>query len=128
MAIWQTLLLISCGAALGASLRWWLGLLLNPLLAFLSLGTLAANFLGCFIIGILFAVCWQYPQFSQGWKLFLITGFLGSLTTFSSFSAEVVENLMSEEWLSALSVISLHVMGGICFTFLGMALWRVLVN
>ena len=124
MPLWQTLLLIGSGAALGATLRWLLGLLLNPLLTFLSLGTLAANYLGCFLIGLLLAYFWQLPHIGQGWKLFLITGFLGSLTTFSSFSAEVVENLLSEKWLASVAIISLHLFGSLACTLVGVSLWR----
>ena len=128
MQLWQTLLLISSGAALGACLRWLLGLMLNPLFTFLSFGTLIANYLGCFIIGVLLALFWQYPQLSNGWKLFLITGFLGSLTTFSSFSAEVVENLLSEKWLASVGIISLHLVGSLLFTLLGVGLWKWLAS
>ena len=88
--MWQSILLISGGAAIGATMRWVLGIWLNPISNMLAFGTLMANYLGCFIIGILTALFWQFPTFSQSAKLFLITGFLGSLTTFSSFSAEVV--------------------------------------
>lgn len=81
----QALLFISCGAILGASLRWTIGLLFNPLFSSFAFGTLIANLLGCLIIGVLLGIFWQFPQISSEWRLFLITGFLGSLTTFSSF-------------------------------------------
>lgn len=124
MVIWQSLLIISSGAALGACTRWGLSELLNPLFSFLAFGTLIANYLGCFLIGLLLAICWQFPQFSSEWRLFLITGFLGSLTTFSSFSAEVISNLFNEKWYSALSIITLHLTGSLIFTLLGVLLYR----
>ncbi|MCW9717525.1 fluoride efflux transporter CrcB [Avibacterium sp. 21-599] len=124
MAIWQTLLIISTGAALGACTRWGLSELLNPLFSFLTFGTLIANYLGCFLIGILLTLAWQSPQFSGEWRLFLITGFLGSLTTFSSFSAEVINNFLNEKWLSALTIIALHLAGSLLFTLLGVLLSR----
>ncbi|HBO38337.1 MAG TPA: fluoride efflux transporter CrcB [Pasteurellaceae bacterium] len=128
MAIWQSLALISSGAALGASLRWGLGLLMNPLFTVLSFGTLVANYLGCFIIGILTALIWQFPYISQEWRLFLITGFLGSLTTFSSFSAEVVEKLFNGQWSHGAAIILLHVVGCLAVTVLGICCVKWLVN
>ena len=89
--MFQSIFLISAGAAIGASLRWGLGLWLNSLFSSLAFGTLVANFIGCFLMGILLAAFWTFPQFSPEWRLFLVTGFLGALTTFSSFSGEVIE-------------------------------------
>lgn len=128
MAIWQSLVLISSGAALGASLRWGLGLLMNPLFTVLSFGTLVANYLGCFIIGILTALIWQFPYISQEWRLFLITGFLGSLTTFSSFSVEIVEKLFNGQWSNGAAIILLHVVGCLAVTVLGICCVKWLVN
>lgn len=71
----QALLFISCGAILGASLRWAIGLLFNPLFSSFAFGTLIANLLGCLIIGVLLGLFWQFPQISSEWRLFLITGF-----------------------------------------------------
>lgn len=124
--MWQPLLLISGGAALGASARWALGIWLNPLLNHLAFGTLIANYAGCFIIGVCTAFFWQFPQVSGAVKLFVITGFLGSLTTFSSFSAEVVENFLQGKIGWAFGIMSLHLFGCLAFTFLGIfltALW-----
>lgn len=89
--MFQSIFLVSAGAAIGASLRWGLGLWLNSLFSSLAFGTLVANFIGCFLMGILLAAFWTFPQFSPEWRLFLVTGFLGALTTFSSFSGEVIE-------------------------------------
>ncbi|MDY4594961.1 MAG: fluoride efflux transporter CrcB [[Pasteurella] aerogenes] len=124
MAIWQSVGLIAGGAAIGATLRWGLGLWLNPFFSVLSFGTLIANYLGCFIIGILLAIFWQFPTIPAEWRLFLVTGFLGSLTTFSSFSAEVVENFLQDKWLFGFGVVALHLLGCLLFTALGVVLWR----
>lgn len=109
------LLLVSLGAVLGAVSRWQLGVWLNPLLQAVGFGTFFANMLGCFLIGIALGLNLQESQ-----KLLFITGFLGSFTTFSSFSAEVSEKLLQEKWLNALSVFSLHTLGGITATIIGM--------
>jgi CrcB protein len=108
-----TVVLISLGAVFGALSRWGLGVLLNPILGAFSFGTLAANWLGCFFIGIAMAL-----SLSDSTKLWLITGFLGSFTTFSAFSAEISEKLIQGKWISALSVFSLHTLGGFAFTLL----------
>lgn len=124
MAIWQSVGLIAGGAAIGATLRWGLGLWLSPFFSVLSFGTLIANYLGCFIIGILLAIFWQFPTIPAEWRLFLVTGFLGSLTTFSSFSAEVVENFLQDKWLFGFGIVALHLLGCLLFTALGVVLWR----
>lgn len=124
MATWQSVGLIAGGAAIGATLRWGIGLWLNPFFSVLSFGTLIANYLGCFIIGILLEIFWQFPTIPAEWRLFLVTGFLGSLTTFSSFSAEVVENFLQDKWLFGFGIVALHLLGCLLFTALGVVLWR----
>lgn len=124
MNLLQNCLLISLGAALGALCRYGLSILLNPLLACFSAGTLVANYLGCLLIGVALAMFWQFPTLSPEWRLFLVTGFLGSLTTFSAFSAEVIENVLQQKWLEAMAVVSLHVLGCLVFTALGVLIWR----
>lgn len=124
----SVLLLISGGAALGAGLRWGLGLWLNPLFAMFSFGTLVANYFGCFLIGLLLALFWHFPQISNEWKLFLVTGFLGSLTTFSSFSAEVMENLLNGKWMMGLGVIAAHLFGSLLFTWFGVLFMRACLD
>ena len=124
--MFQSIFLISAGAAIGASLRWGLGLWLNSLFSSLAFGTLVANFIGCFLMGILVAVFWMFPQFSPEWRLFLVTGFLGALTTFSSFSGEVIELFFKEEWGHGLFVLVSHLVGCLIFTVLGIYFFRLI--
>ena len=124
--MFQSIFLISAGAAIGASLRWGLGLWLNSLFSSLAFGTLVANFIGCFLMGILVAVFWMFPQFSPEWRLFLVTGFLGALTTFSSFSGEVIELFFQEEWGNGLFVLVSHLVGCLIFTVLGIYFFRLI--
>lgn len=121
------ILAISAGAALGALLRWFLGTSLNMLLPALPPGTLAANLLGGYLIGIAVAFFAAHPSLPPEWRLFVITGFLGGLTTFSTFSAEVVSPLMAGRWAWAVGVVLTHVLGSVAMTLLGIgtvALWR----
>lgn len=124
--MFQSIFLVSAGAAIGASLRWGLGLWLNSLFSSLAFGTLVANFIGCFLMGILVAVFWMFPQFSSEWRLFLVTGFLGALTTFSSFSGEVIELFFKEEWGNGLFVLVSHLVGCLIFTVLGIYFFRLI--
>lgn len=112
---------IGGGAALGAWLRWGLGLALNPLLPALPLGTLAANLIGGYLIGLAVAVFHFNSGLPTELKLFVITGFLGGLTTFSTFSAEVVERLLSGQPGLALALGSVHLVGSLTATWLGLA-------
>lgn len=111
--------IISVGAAFGALARWQLGLWFNPLLNQFALGTLLANWAGCFLIGIAIGL-----SLGDNAKLLLITGFLGSFTTFSSFSAELSEKLFAEKWGEFISVLSMHLVGGIVLTICGIFLTR----
>ena len=124
--MFQTIFLVSAGAAIGASLRWGLGLWLNSLFSSLAFGTLVANFIGCFLMGILLAAFWTFPQFSPEWRLFLVTGFLGALTTFSSFSGEVIGLFFKEEWGNGLFVLVSHLVGCLIFTVLGIYFFRLI--
>ncbi|WP_333840260.1 fluoride efflux transporter CrcB [Pelomicrobium sp.] len=110
---------ISVGASLGASLRWWLGHRLNPVFPTLPLGTLAANLLGGFLIGVAVAFFNKHPGLSPQMRLMVITGFLGGLTTFSTFSAEVVSLIGRGEYLWALGAVGLHLLGALLLTGLG---------
>lgn len=118
----SAMLAISVGAVLGALARWRLGLWLNPgTLAGLGLpwGTLAANWLGGYLIGLCVAVFQALPQLDPLWRLSLVTGFLGALTTFSSFSAEVVALLQQQRLLLAFGLAGLHLIGSLLLTLLG---------
>ena len=110
---------ICIGASLGALARWGLGLWLTPG-GLLPWGTLAANLIGGYLIGVAIAAFQAMPQLDPVWRLLLITGFLGGLTTFSSFSAEVVEFLMAGRYGLALLTAGLHVLGSLAMTVLGL--------
>lgn len=119
---------ISVGAALGALLRWLLGLWLNTMFASIPAGTLAANLIGGYLIGVAMGLFARYPQLPVEWRLFVVTGFLGGLTTFSTFSAEVVSLLQNGRFQAALAAVSLHVAGSLAMTFLGIASHAVLAR
>ena len=110
---------IGGGAALGAWSRWGLGLLLNPLFIAIPLGTLAANLIGGYLIGAAVAVFHINVELPAELKLFFITGFLGALTTFSTFSAEVVHLIQNARYAWALGAASLHLFGSLLMTGLG---------
>ena len=109
---------ICVGASLGALARWGLGLWLNPVVL-LPMGTLAANLVGGYLVGICVAVFAALPQLDPVWRLALVTGFLGALTTFSSFSAEVVAMLMQQRYGLALATAALHLLGSLLLTVAG---------
>ncbi|MDA8328900.1 MAG: fluoride efflux transporter CrcB [Betaproteobacteria bacterium] len=113
------LMAVGVGAALGAWLRWILGVWLNPLFPTLPLGTLAANLGGGYVIGLSIAFFAAQPSLSPEWRLLIITGFLGGLTTFSTFSAEVFTLLARQEWGWGVLEILVHVVGSISMTALG---------
>ncbi len=117
-------LAICLGACVGALARWQLGLWLNPPFTVagtvLPLGTLAANLLGGYLVGICMAVFHAMPQLDPVWRLLLVTGFLGALTTFSSFSAEVVGMLMQQRYALALMTAAVHLLGSLLLTVAGM--------
>lgn len=110
---------ISLGAALGALLRWVLGNQLNALFPMLPPGTLAANLLGGYLIGLAVAFFASHPSLPPEWRLLVVTGFLGGLTTFSTFSAEVVTQLMAGRLGWSLMTVLVHVAGSITMTLLG---------
>ena len=112
---------IGLGAALGAWLRWLLGLWLNPLLPTLPLGTLAANLLGGYLMGLAMAWLLPHPAVPDALRLALITGFLGALTTFSAFSAEAVTMLGRGAWLWFIAHAGAHLIGALAMTTLGAA-------
>lgn len=112
-------LAIGMGAAVGAWLRWGLGLWLNPLFPVMPLGTLAANLVGGYGIGLAIAWFTEHPGLPPEARLFLITGLLGGLTTFSTFSAEVVTALARGLWLTGGLIAFVHMSGSFLATGLG---------
>jgi len=114
------LIAIGVGAALGAWLRWGFGLMLNAVFPTLPLGTLAANLIGCYLIGIAAEYFFQNTTVPTEARLFIITGFLGGLTTFSTFSVETVTLLLREQYSWAFAIISSHLLGSLVMTILGM--------
>ena len=117
---------VSVGAALGALLRWAFALRLNALFAGMPLGTLAANLVGGYGIGLAIALVAQNPQWPPQVRLFVITGFLGGLTTFSTFSAEVVTQLEQGQIGWALATAGAHLAGSLLLTAAGIATVRAL--
>jgi fluoride exporter len=114
---------ISVGASLGALLRWFLSLKLNHALPSLPLGTLASNLIGGYVVGLCVAYFATRPDLAPEVRLFAITGFCGGLTTFSTFSAEVVELLQRGDLTAGGMVMAAHVAGSLCMTLLGLATW-----
>lgn len=113
-------LAVGAGAALGAWARWLLGLALNPLFIALPLGTLAANVIGGYLVGVAVGVFHLNSGLPVALKLFAITGFLGGLTTFSTFSAEVIERLLAGQPALAIGLASIHLAGSLTATYLGL--------
>jgi len=110
---------IFVGSGLGALLRWWLGSQLNSLFPAIPPGTLSANLIGGYIIGVAIAFFAAYSAIAPEWRLFVITGFCGGLTTFSTFSAEVVTLLQQGRSLWAVAAAAVHVFGSVAMTLAG---------
>jgi CrcB protein len=119
--MFYSIAVISLGASLGAVLRWLLDVSMNSLFPNMPLGTLTANLVGAYLIGIAMAIFAAQPNLSPEWRLLVITGFLGGLTTFSSFSAQVTQLIQQEKLVWAATMIATHVAGSIAMTFLGLA-------
>lgn len=119
-------LAVGIGAVLGAWLRWGLGAWLNPLYATLPTGTLVANLTGGYLVG--FAIAWfaQHPGLPPEWRLFAITGFLGGLTTFSTFSAELFTLISRGQMLWAFVAAGAHLLGSLAMTALGVLTYNLL--
>jgi len=115
---------ICIGACLGALSRWGLGLWLSAG-ASLPWGTLAANLIGGYLIGVFIALFQAMPQLDPAWKLAIITGFHGALTTFSSYSAEVIGLLQQQRLAAALGWTSVHLVGSLFMTYMGMLSWSI---
>jgi CrcB protein len=119
---------IFIGAGLGAWLRWGLGLALNPLFPALPLGTLAANALGGLLMGILLALFAHFEALSPVLRVALMTGFLGGLTTFSTFSGETVTQFLRGEYISAGAIIAAHLVASLMATLAGIGLMRWILS
>jgi fluoride exporter len=115
---------VGIGAAIGAWLRWGLGSLLNPVFPTVPLGTLAANLIGGYLIGLAVAFFADNAAIPVEWRLLAITGFLGGLTTFSTFSAEAVTLLVRAQYAWAAGLILSHLAGSIVMTLLGIATFK----
>lgn len=111
---------ICVGASFGALVRWGLGLWLNTSAASMPWGTLAANLIGGYLVGVCVAAFNNLPELDPVWRLALVTGFLGALTTFSSFSAEVVGMLPLQRYALAAGTAALHLFGSLILTILGL--------
>jgi CrcB protein len=117
---------VGLGAALGAWLRWGLGFWLNTIHPAIPMGTLAANLLGGYLVGLAIAHFSQHPGIAPEWRLFIVTGFLGGLTTFSTFSAEVFTLLSRARYLAGVATMGLHVLGSLAMTGLGVLSYKLL--
>jgi CrcB protein len=126
MSGWLPALAVFVGAGLGALLRWVFSLWLNPVFPMVPLGTLASNLVGGLLVGVGSAFFAHHSSLPPEWRLLAITGFLGGLTTFSTFSAEVVALLMRHEYAWALGTAGLHLAGSLVLTALGFMLANAL--
>jgi len=115
---------IAVGATLGAWLRWALSLWLNARVESLPLGTLAANLIGGFLVGVAVGFFNDLPDLPPAWRLLVITGFLGGLTTFSTFSAEAMVLLQRGDYGWALLHAGGHLLGSVTLCIAGVATWR----
>ena len=121
---WGGILAVGGGAAIGAWLRWGLGVMLNPVFPTLPLGTLAANLTGGLLMGLAMEVITRHAVLSPEVQLLVTTGFLGGLTTFSTFSGEIVTLLLRKEYLWGAIAVASHVVGSLAMTVLGIVLAR----
>ncbi len=121
MLMWRSFIAVSAGGVLGCLARWGLAMLLNGVFPTLPPGTLAANLIGCYVIGLALGVFTAYPAFAPEWRLFITTGFCGGLTTFSTFSAEIVMLLQAGRLVWAGAAILVHVVGSLVLTLAGVA-------
>jgi len=116
----NSILVISLGASIGAVTRWLLGTSLNAIFPSIPPGTLAANLIGGYLIGVALAVFANNPGIAPEWRLLVITGFLGGMTTFSTFSAEVATLIQQGRLVWATTAIGVHVVGSLGMTLLGL--------
>jgi CrcB protein len=124
--MWKSIVAISLGGSLGSLLRWWLGTMFNAHFPTIPPGTLTANLVGGYIIGLAIAFFATYSAMAPEWRLFVITGFCGGLTTFSTFSAEITALIQQGRVLWALIAAATHLLGSILMTFLGIGTFVLL--
>ena len=122
----RSFIAVGSGAAIGAWMRWGLSAWLNAGRGPVPLGTLAANLLGGYVVGIALGWVMFRPGVAPEWRLFLVTGLLGGLTTFSTFSAEIVQQLVRQQYGAALLGVVLHLFGSLLLTALGLHTYRLL--
>lgn len=122
----KSMLAVMVGGAVGCALRWLIGVRFNALFPNLPPGTLIVNLAGGLIIGMALALLLKNPQLDPMWKLMIVTGFCGGLTTFSTFSAEIILLLQSGNYLWAMLSVMTHVIGSLLMTFAGFALITML--
>lgn len=116
---------VGAGAAVGAWLRWWLGIVLNPVFPTLPMGTLAANLVGGFLMGLAMGFLSHFEALAPELRLLVTTGFLGGLTTFSTFSAETVTLILHEQFGWTALIILAHVAGSVLMTLAGIGTLRL---
>lgn len=121
MTLWRSMIAVAVGGMVGCLMRWFLALILNRYFPTIPPGTLAANLIGCYVIGVALAVFTLNPAISVEWRLFVTTGFCGGLTTFSTFSAEVVTLMQSGRLGWAMGTIAVHLIGSLLMTLAGIA-------
>jgi CrcB protein len=119
--MWKAIVAISIGASCGALLRWWFGMRLNAVFPTIPMGTLASNLIGGYVIGVAIAFFTSFSAIAPEWRLFVMTGFCGGLTTFSTFSGELATLLQQGRALWTVAAIMAHVGGSVLMTFAGMA-------
>jgi CrcB protein len=122
-----SIMAVGIGAAVGAWIRWGLGVVLNPVFPTLPLGTLAANLVGGLLMGVAMELITRHSVMSPELRLLMTTGFLGGLTTFSTFSAEVTNLLLRRELLWGAVAIGVHVAGSVLLTIAGIVLARLVL-
>jgi len=128
MLSWGSIVAVGGGAAVGAWLRWALGLALNPIFPTLPFGTLAANLIGGLLMGFAMELTTRHAMMSPELRLLITTGFLGGLTTFSTFSAEITTLLVRKELLWSALGVAAHVVGSIVMTVVGILIMRALLT
>ncbi|MFT3759980.1 fluoride efflux transporter CrcB [Thauera sp.] len=119
--MWKPIIAIAIGSVLGGLLRWGLGLKLNSLFPDMPPGTLAANLIAGYLVGLAVAFFAQTPSLPPEWRLLIITGFCGGLSTFSTFSAEIVHLLQRGLYAGAMGAVAIHVAGSVAMTLAGIA-------